>query len=283
MGNMPSKAEYQKTGNDPAELLKIYIDWYDGSIRGADAEIGRLFETLQKMGLDKDTLTVMTSDHGEEFFEHGRLFHGQSVYGELNQVPLIFHWPNGPEIRKGVMIDQQVENIDIMPTILALAGVQGPSNMQGRSLVPLLNGSGLANWQERPAFTHAMVGELDGEAGSAHKNEKPHFGVIEHGWKMVRKEVDAQAQEELYEHPADSLNLTNLIKSEKSPSHIPTLAQTLEGWKTHARAAQLPGDDSMTAPLSSEELRRLRALGYIGGGTATPPSNTNAPANAPPK
>jgi arylsulfatase A-like enzyme len=280
MDNMPNKAEYLKTGNNPDELLKIYTDWYDGSIRGLDAEIGRLLEALREIGLDQDTLMVWAADHGEEFWEHGRLFHGQSVYGELNQVPLVFHWPNNPEIRKGVMIDQQVENLDIMPTILALAGLPGPTNMQGRSLVPLLNGSATTTWQERPAITQAMVGNLDGgpPGGDRGTNtDKPHFGIIDHGWKLVRKEADTNAQQELFEHPADSLNLTNLLTSNGSVARVEALAKTLETWKTRARAAQLPSDETMTQQLSSEEVRRLRALGYLGG-TTPPKPTTNAPA-----
>jgi len=286
MDNMPTKAEYLKTGNKPDELLKIYTDWYDGSIRGVDAEIGRLLEALREMGLDQDTLMIWAADHGEEFWEHGRLFHGHSVYGELNQVPLAFRWPNSPEVRKGVMIEQQIENIDIMPTILALAGIQGPTNMQGRSLVPLLNGSGSASWQERPAITQAMVGPQDGgpPGGGPGNNaertpDKPHFGIIDHGWKFVRKEVDPDVQQELYEHTVDSLNLTNVIKSDGPASHVKTLAQTLEAWKSRARAAQLPSDETMTSQLSSEELRRLRALGYVGGGTAPRPATNTAAAN----
>ena len=277
MDNMPTKADYLKTGNKPEELLKIYTDWYDGSIRGVDAEIGRLLEALREMGLEQDTLMVWATDHGEEFWEHGRLFHGHSVYGELNQVPLVFHWPNNPEIRKGVMVDQQIENIDIMPTILALAGIHGPTNMQGRSLVPLLNGSGTASWQELPAITQAMVGPLDGPPGGDRgtNTERPHFGIIDHGWKLVRKEVDPDVQEELYEHPVDYLNLTNVIKSDGPASHLKGLAQTLETWKARARAAQLPSDETMTSQLSSEELRRLRALGYVGGGGTTPKPTTN--------
>jgi arylsulfatase A-like enzyme len=285
MDNMPTKADYLKTGNNPEELLKIYIDWYDGSIRGADSEIGRLLEALREMGLDQDTLMVWAADHGEEFWEHGRLFHGHSVYGELNQVPMVFHWPNSPEVRKGAMVDQQVQNLDIMPTILALAGIQGPTNMQGRSLVPLLNGSGTATWQEEPAITQAMVSPRDGGppgGGRTNDVEQPHFGIIDHGWKLIRKEVDPDV-EELYEHPSDYLNLTNVIKAEASVGHVKALAQTLDTWKTRARAAQLPNDETMTQQLSSEELRRLRALGYVGGGT-TPKPATNAPSpstNAP--
>jgi arylsulfatase A-like enzyme len=199
----------------------------------------------------------------------------------LNQVPMVYRWPNSPEIRKGVMIDHQVQNIDIMPTILELAGIQGPTNMQGRSLVALLNGSGVATWQERPAITQAMV-DSDPPAGSPGTNQaKPHFGIIDHGWKLVRKEIDPEVQQELFEHPIDYLNLTNVFKSTGSVARVKALDETLEAWKTRARAAQLPSDETMTQQLSSEELRRLRALGYVGGGTTTrPATNTVTNANA---
>jgi arylsulfatase A-like enzyme len=280
---LPSKEDYLKTRHDPEELLKIYKDWYDGSIRGMDAEIGRLLEALRDLGIEQDTLFVWGADHGEEFWEHGRLFHGHSVYGELNQVPLVFHWPNNPEVRKGAMVDKQVQNIDIMPTILELAGIKGPANMQGRSLVALLNGGGVANWQEQPALTQAMVGPPPGAPPGTNNQPKPHFGIIDHGWKLIRKEVDPEAQEELYEHPSDYLNLTNVIKADASAPHLKDLEAGLDAWKTRAKAAELPNDETVTAQLSSEELRRLRALGYVGGGNSAKPANTNAPVktNAP--
>jgi arylsulfatase A-like enzyme len=277
---LPHKDEYvSKTGNDPDELLKIYQDWYDGSIRGMDAEIGRLLEALREIGLDQDTLIVWGADHGEEFWEHNQLFHGQNVYGELNQVPLVFRWPNSPEIKKGAMIDHQVQNLDIMPTILELAGIQGPTNMQGRSLVPLLNGRGAATWQEEPAITQTMA-DTEPPPGSASSNkvQKPHFGIVERNWKLVRKEVDPEALQELYEHPVDHLNLTNVIKSNSPSSHVKPLHDTLEAWRARAQAAQLPNDETMSSQLSSEELRRLRALGYVGGGTTAKPA-TNKVAN----
>jgi len=286
MFGLPHKDEYvAKTGNDPDELLKIYKDWYDGSIRGMDAEIGRLLEALREMGLEQDTLMVWAADHGEEFWEHNQLFHGQNVYGELNQVPLVFHWPSSPEVKKGVMIEQQVQNLDIMPTILELAGIQGPTNMQGRSLVTLLNGRGLSTWQEQPAITQTMV-DTDPPPGSASSNkvQKAHFGIIERNWKLVRKEVDPEALQELYQHPVDSLNLTNVLKSGSSSSNslsarVKPLEETLESWKAIAKAAQLPNDETMTSQLSSEELRRLRALGYVGGGT---PRQSQSETNAKP-
>ncbi|MDA1272740.1 MAG: sulfatase [Verrucomicrobia bacterium] len=269
MDNMPHKDEYLKTGNDPDELLRIYKDWYDGSIRGADAEIGRLFQALREMGLEDDTLIVFSSDHGEELWDHGQFFHGQSVYGELSQVPLVFRWPNNPGIQKGVMVDHVVENVDIMPTLLELSGIEGPSNMQGRSLVPLLDGSGNAAWKKRVAVTQAMVGGPMGGGGRGGGGQKPHFGIIEEGWKLVSKEIDPDPVKELFHREDDPLDQKNLIESEGQGERARAIGKTFEEWKSKMEAAKLPSDEEMSKELTSDELRRLQALGYVGGGVQT--------------
>ena len=266
MDNLPHKDEYLKTGNDPDELLRIYTDWYDGSIRGADAEIGRLFQALREMGIEEDTLIVFSADHGEELWDHGQFFHGQSVYSELTQVPLVFRWPNNPVIKKGMMVDHVVENVDIMPTLLELSGIEGPSNMQGRSLVPLLSGTENANWQKRVAVTQAMVGGFMGGGNGGSREQKPHFGIIEDGWKLVRKEVDPELEQELFERATDPLDQKDLIGSDGNGERVNGITETFEAWKTRMEAAELPSDEEMSQELSSEELRRLQALGYVGGG-----------------
>ena len=276
-GATVTRDEMRSKGVDPEPYIKQVVDRYDAEIAHNDRQIELLLDRLKKLGVFDNSVVVIASDHGEEFWEHNQLFHGQSVYGELNQVPMVYRWPNSPDVNKGVMIDQQVQNLDIMPTILELAGIQGPTNMQGRSLVSLLNGTGVATWQEQPAITQTMV-DTDPPPGSASSNKvaKPHIGIIDHGWKLVRKEVDPEAQQELYEHPIDNLNLTNVIKSEGPASRVKALAGTLETWKSRARAAQLASDETMTQQMSSEELRRLRALGYVGGGAPAKPATNNA-------
>jgi arylsulfatase A-like enzyme len=106
-------------------------DWYDGSIRGMDAEIGRFLERLKRLGLDGKIQIVILADHGEEFIEHGKTFHGQSAYGELADVPLLMYRPG--VIPGGVQIKETVRNIDVMPTSGAewLAGLRS----QGQSLL----------------------------------------------------------------------------------------------------------------------------------------------------
>ncbi|MCP4655606.1 MAG: sulfatase, partial [bacterium] len=89
----PLREELLAADVDPEAFVRTELALYDGSIRAMDAEIGRLVERLKELGLDESTLVAFTSDHGEEFLEHGRHFHGQSVYGELLRVPLVLWWP----------------------------------------------------------------------------------------------------------------------------------------------------------------------------------------------
>ena len=136
---MPTRAELVKAGLDADAYVKHDVDWYDGSIRGLDTEMGRLFERLKGLGLDDRTLVVFTADHGEEFLDHGRTFHGQSVYGELTQVPLMMRWPG--VLPAGRVVDEVVQTIDVMPTLLAISGLTAPPEIQGQSLVPLVRPS----------------------------------------------------------------------------------------------------------------------------------------------
>ena len=266
---LPFKDDYvTKTGNDPDELLRMFTDWYDGSIRGMDSEVGRLLEALEDMGIDDDTLIVFSSDHGEELWEHGRFFHSHTVYGELSQVPLIFRWPGGQGVRKGAMVDRVIENLDIMPTLLELSGIEGPSAMQGRSLVPLLQGSGEASWQDRPVITHTLRSDKEFPND---QEEGHHFSLIENGLKVVRKELEAGLVEELYDRSKDPLDLNNVIGEAGGRNSVDQMNQTFDTWRTKTEAQQLPDDQEMTENLSSEELRRLQALGYVGGGVETKP------------
>src|SRR4030095_5313583 len=96
-------------------------------------------EGRRERALPERLLVPFTSDHGEEFLEHGAMFHGQSVYGELTRVPLVLWGPG--RVPAGAVVEETVESVDIMPTLLELAGLAPPPGVQGRSLVPLLAAS----------------------------------------------------------------------------------------------------------------------------------------------
>src|SRR5260370_758948 len=133
---MPTRDDLLKAGLDPKAYIDYERGWYDGSIRGMDIEIARLLEGLRNLKLDRRTLVVYTADHGEEFLEHGKMFHGQTTYGELANVPLIF-WRPGT-IPAGTVIEQTVQAIDLMPTLLEMSRLPVPAAAQGHSLLPLL-------------------------------------------------------------------------------------------------------------------------------------------------
>lgn len=108
---------------------------YDGEIAYVDSQIGKILEHLRATGILDNTILIITADHGEEFLEHGRLLHGQDLHGELTHVPMIFRYP--PAIGPG-RIKTPVETVDIVPTILDLAGIQPSQGLDGRSLVPAI-------------------------------------------------------------------------------------------------------------------------------------------------
>ena len=136
---------------DPDVFVKHEVDWYDGSIRGADAELQRVLEKLGELDMEEDTLLLFVSDHGEEFLDHGGHFHEENVYGELSNVPLVAYWPG--VIPEGIVVESTVQLLDVAPTLLDLAGIEIPEAMQGQSLVPLLSGDSGRRWRERPAIS----------------------------------------------------------------------------------------------------------------------------------
>ncbi|MEZ5331053.1 MAG: sulfatase [Thermoanaerobaculia bacterium] len=104
---------------------RTYIEaLYDSGIRFTDDALGRLFEALDDRGILDRSIVVVTSDHGEQFWEHGSWRHGGNVFEEMIHVPLIVHLPPGlTEGRPGRVVRQQVSSIDIVPTVLDLLGM----------------------------------------------------------------------------------------------------------------------------------------------------------------
>jgi arylsulfatase A-like enzyme len=113
---------------------------YDGEIAFTDKAIGDLVKGLEERNLLKKTLIVLMGDHGEEFYEHGGIGHGHSMFGEVIRVPLIFSCPG--TVPKGRRVAQQVRLIDVMPTVLDLVGVKTQARIEGASLLPLIAGNG---------------------------------------------------------------------------------------------------------------------------------------------
>jgi arylsulfatase A-like enzyme len=279
---MPTRDELRKAGFDPEAYVAFDRNWYDGSIRGMDAEVGRLTETIRSLGMDRRTLVVFTGDHGEEFLEHGRTFHGQSTYGELNRVALMMWGPGS--IPSGAVIGETVETVDVMPTLLDLSGLPIPEEAQGESLVPLLrpatphragvaslvaadteagSGSGTSRpdgWRIRPAITEkAVTSDID----SPGPRDTEAFAIVMDGWKLIHnsRRSAGRPEFELYDHAKDPLNQVDLAG--EHPDIVQRLSKELDSWKARASAARLKPDAESAESMDRESLERLRSLGYI--------------------
>ena len=125
---------------------------YEERLREADAALGRLVALMKERTVGSQSLLVLTSGHGEEFFEHGTGGHGTQLYDEALRIPMLFA---GGRIRGGRRYDVPVGLVDLAPTLLELAGVEPPGDMQGRSLARVLTGDAkLDNMPYRFAEAH---------------------------------------------------------------------------------------------------------------------------------
>jgi arylsulfatase A-like enzyme len=261
---MPSRDDLRRAGLDPEAYVNYELGWYDGAIRGMDPEIARLLEGLRNLRLERRTLVVYTADHGEEFLEHGRMFHGQSTYGELSNVPLIL-WRPGT-VAAGAVVEQTVQAIDVMPTLLEMSRLHLPKSVQGHSLLPLLStpSSGTAYAATPPQAWPAVIEKASTrDGGGSPPRDVESFAIIRDGWKLVHntKHPTGRPEYELYHHGKDPLDEADLAAEQ--PEVVKRLASELEAWRRMAEAARLPPDSKSREGLGKEELERLRALGYI--------------------
>lgn len=131
---------------DKQQLLALY----DGEIGWTDTFVGRLRKDLEAWGLADDTIIVVTSDHGTEFFEHGGKGHRSTLYDELIRIPLVIWYPERLAPRR---VSAQTRSIDVGPTLLELTGLPAARGVMGHSLVPLALGRALD-------FDNAAISEL---------------------------------------------------------------------------------------------------------------------------
>lgn len=129
--------QWQRVNASNAKSVADLQISYDAAIFEQDEDFGALINTVNEQNLTDNTIIVFTSDHGDEFAEHGGFLHG-TLFEEILRVPLIIRGPNIPH---GIRVEQLTQSIDIMPTILALIGIPSPSSAQGANLIPLINGN----------------------------------------------------------------------------------------------------------------------------------------------
>jgi arylsulfatase A-like enzyme len=235
-----------------AEEVEFLESVYDEEIRFTDAGIGRLLDALEELGLDDDTLVVVTADHGEEFFGRGWLGHTRTLYEEVIRVPLIIRVPGNNE--RGRAVAAPVSLVSLAPTILDYLGVDAPdAGFQGPSLRPLIDGS--PGEDLPPVRSEVRFIVLSSENVLAEKVAYKH-AVIDGRHKLI-KDFREQSYE-LYDLERDPGERENLAASR--PELLREMLVVLNRTQ-NIETARPAGAENAT--LDPDEAAMLRDLGYI--------------------
>jgi len=222
--------------------MEFYVALYDAEIKYADEQIGIFLEKLKEMGLEENTLIILSADHGESLGDHNLYFtHGQFLYDELIRVPLIIKFKKLFPAYK--TIDSQVRLIDVMPTILDIAGIRPSAKTDGVSLLPLI--SGKSSFPQLCAFSDFDV--------------KKSIRTPE--WKLICTDPYG-GEYELYnlkDDPKESVNLAkgNLTAEERIQFRF--LKQKLNDYSKQELSISV----KPIRVLSERARNKLKSLGYL--------------------
>ncbi|MBI3474818.1 MAG: sulfatase-like hydrolase/transferase [Acidobacteria bacterium] len=241
---------------DPPEPFKTrYASApYDGEIAYADSAVGKLLSQLRVRGLYENSLIAVMADHGEALGEHGESTHGVFLYDETIHVPLLFKLP--AERSAGGRVNDRVGLVDVLPTILRVAGSPVPKEVQGESLVPLIgltpNRTAAGAASDRPAYA---------ESDYSHRT---------FGWSSLRALrtgkfliIDAP-RKELYDQSADPQALHDV--SNTSSAVLQTLSGQIEAFRQRTVGSRVAPPTRMDADLQE----KLGALGYVASTAGSP-------------
>jgi len=224
----------------PEELEQL-LDLYDAQINLTDDYFGRLDALLAELGIAPHTIVAVTSDHGEQFLEHGFITHGVDLFREEIQVPLMVRYPG--RIEPGTRVAARTQLLDLMPTLLELAGVPIPARLDGRSMAALLQSSGAGAPEQNPTDVYAEL-RLDGR----------HARTLLRGRHKLMAYPD-QAQTWLYDLLADP--------AEQHPIANGAVWSELNAAMQRLRRSRPRLDpEPQRRELDPEQLRLLKALGY---------------------
>ena len=230
---------------DPRDVQRLRA-LYDAEVRFTDRHVAKLLERLRAAGRLDDTLVVLVSDHGEEFFEHGHYGHNRTLFEEVVHIPLILRYPRA--LPRGVRLRDVASLADVAPTILALCDLPRPAGacaMWGRSLLP------------------ALVGKLDARDAPLDfrlwRENNPLRAVRGAAHKLVR---DGSAGEpQLYDLASDPGELAP-VSAESSDAR---LHRASKQWRDLATCAEALGAGDAGGEMPEDLVRRLNGLGYVEG------------------
>ncbi len=219
-GKITKEFDDKKLTGDALAIWKFqrYMKDYLSTANSLDRNIGSILSYLDKKGLAKNTVVVYVSDQGFYLGEHG-WFDKRFMYEESVRTPFVMRYPG--VIKPGTSINQFAVNIDWAPTILSIAGVKPPADMQGVSLLPLLGKNGNTIPWKNQVYYHYY------EFPRPH-HVQPHFGVRTESYKLICFYGDKMINWELYDMKKDPHELTNLYGEKEFAKTTINMKQKLE-------------------------------------------------------
>jgi choline-sulfatase len=214
---------------------------YDAEIRFADDQVGKLLDVLEARGDARDTLVVVTADHGEGLGDHGELHHGPVVYEEAVRVPLMMRFPN--RLPAGARRSDLVESLDVAPTVLELLGQPARRGFLGQSLVSAAHGK--ASDARRFVIVQSEYDEGADETV---------FGIRQGHTKYIETRTGgATRRRELYDLGSDAAERKDLSVAVRERAE--PLAAALSAWRRAIGPARV-------SKIDPADVEQLRALGY---------------------
>jgi arylsulfatase A-like enzyme len=243
------------SASSPPGQLDYVRAQYDGELRWTDDYLGRLFALLREHGLWDDTIVVVTSDHGEEFFEHGAKGHKNNLFVESVRVPLVVKY-EAARRRRGR--DPRLASlVDVLPTILEVTGIAAPGPLNGHSLLepdpP----------PDRPIFFELLSMWFDREQ---QETTRKRLTAVQRGsLKLIEVSLDGAPAPTrlLFDHAADPVERSDLLDGGSSPQ-AEELGARLAEWQGEMARLRERFEPGGTIPLTREQREQLRALGYLG-------------------
>jgi len=226
---------------------------YDAEILHNDRRLGRLDDTLRRLGLFDSTLLVFASDHGEAFLEHGLLEHRSGLFQEELHVPWVLRWPEG--LPAGERRPEAVGHVDMAPTIVGLAGLTVPEGWLGRDLSDVARGEPLPAAQRRPLLSHTVYDEpRDGLLEE--------IAVVQDGYKLVAGLTGEGelVERSLFHVDADPAEAENLLGRPESERIVASLREWALGEVERGRAADAA---EAAAEMDPQMVEWMRAMGYL--------------------
>lgn len=235
-----SYADLKKELDDPPPgTLEALLSLYDGEIHDTDQRFQELWEHL---GFDDDTLVLFTSDHGEEFLEHGGLGHAKGLYEEVVRVPLMIRWP--AKVPQGRVVDAATSILDLYPTLVELLDLPPPEGLAGRSLVPLFDAP---DW----AAPRPILLELD-------RKQEDWLAWVEGDRKLIQR-VHPDPWVGYFDLAADPGEQRNLADDE--PERVQAAFAALAA--ARAGYPPPPSEQQYNTIVDEHTIEALKAMGYI--------------------